>query len=199
MYKCILASGSPRRQEILGQCGVCFDIVPSKKEEKTKNTEPELVVKELALVKAEDIFRKCASEDCIVIGADTIVTLDNKILGKPKDEEEAFSMLKSIQGRSHDVYTGVAIFILKGDETKCVNFAEATKVNVREMSDQMIREYVLTGEPADKAGGYGIQGAFAPFVESIEGDYYNVVGLPISKIYYEMLNCGIDLKKDCLI
>ena len=128
----------------------------------------------------------------VVIGADTVVVLDGQILGKPKDEEDAADMLSRLQGRAHEVYTGTAI--LDYDEEgrrSVVNQAVRTEVHVHAMEEAEIRWYIATGEPMDKAGAYGIQGRFAAFIDRIEGDYYNVVGLPVSSMYQELKKAGI--------
>lgn len=180
----ILASGSPRRKEIMEQAGLDFDIMVSRKEEVYQSTEPEEIVKELSLMKAEDIAEQIRQRNVTVIGADTVVAHRGRILGKPKDEAEAFAMIHSIQGESHDVYTGVAVISYDehGNRT-VVNHAVGTKVFVNPMTHDEIRAYLATREYEDKAGSYAIQGRFAPYIEKIEGDYYNVVGLPISYIY----------------
>lgn len=192
MYKLILASGSPRRKEILEQIGIKFEVMVSSSEEATVKKDPIDIVKELAYIKADEI-EKLSNEDCIVIGADTIVVFENEIMGKPVNEEMAVRMLKKLQGNMHRVYTGVAIFIKKSDSVKVLNFEVETKVFVRAMTDKQIEGYVATKEPMDKAGGYGIQGKFAINIEKIEGDYYNVVGFPISEIYKVLLKENIDL------
>ena len=185
MKTIILGSASPRRRELLAQIGADFTVRVSGKEEIYHSTVPEEIVKELALMKAENVAEELrADRDMIVLGADTIVVLDDAILGKPKDEEEAFRMIHSLQGRTHEVYTGVAVLDFDKDGKKSVvNHAVGTKVFVHAMSDEEIRGYIATGEPMDKAGGYGIQGRFAPYIDRIEGDYYNVVGLPVSYVY----------------
>jgi len=125
--------------------------------------------------------------DIMVIGADTVVVLDNEILGKPENEQDAYAMLSRLQGRAHQVFTGVALINCDGGrERQIKNFAVATTVYVHEMDAAEINSYIQTGEPLDKAGAYGIQGRFAAYVESIEGDYYNVVGLPVAEIYQEI-------------
>ena len=185
MKTIILGSASPRRRELLAQIGADFTVRVSGKEEIYHSTVPEEIVKELALMKAENVAEELrADRDMIVLGADTIVVLDDAILGKPKDEEEAFRMIHSLQGRTHEVYTGVAVLDFDKDGKKSVvNHAVGTKVFVHAMSDEEICGYIATGEPMDKAGGYGIQGRFAPYIDRIEGDYYNVVGLPVSYVY----------------
>lgn len=190
MKRIILASASPRRRELLEQIGIKFDIKISNKEEIYKSTVPEEIVKELALMKAENVSSElelAERKQTIVIGADTIVVLDGKILGKPKDEEDAFQMIYSLQGRTHQVYTGVALIVFDEEGILQTNsHAVETKVYVNKMTDYEIQEYVKSKDPMDKAGGYGIQGRFAAYIEKIEGDYYNVVGLPISYIYHEL-------------
>ena len=121
----------------------------------------------------------------VILGADTIVVRDGQILGKPSDEEEAFSMLKSLQGRMHQVYTGVAVLNFDGSGSlRTISHAEETKVYVHEMTDEEIRRYIAAGESMDKAGAYGVQGRFAAYIDRIEGDYYNVVGLPVAYLYH---------------
>lgn len=189
MKRMILASGSPRRKEIMEQAGYSFEIRVSEKEERYLSTEPDEVVKELALLKAEDIAEQTECKSLIVIGADTVVAHRGKILGKPKSDEDAFSMIQEIQGEVHFVYTGVAILAFDSNGTRTViNDAVETKVFVDAMTEEEIRSYLATGEHRDKAGSYGIQGKFAPYIEKIEGDYYNVVGLPISYIRKALKN-----------
>lgn len=191
----ILGSASPRRRELLSQIGVEFEILVSDKEENYTSTEPKAIVKELALMKAKNVASEAKEKsgqiltDTIVIGADTVVVRDHQILGKPKDEEDAFAILQSLQGRTHEVYTGVAI-LSYDEEGGCqiINHAVETKVRVHEMSEQEIRAYIATGDPMDKAGAYGIQGCFAAYVDGIDGDYYNVVGLPVSYLYQQLKN-----------
>ena len=191
--KVILASGSPRRKELLEQVGVEFEQRVSGKEERYTATEPKEIVKELALMKAENVASDIEAEkglliDTVVIGADTIVVLDGQILGKPRNE-----MLQNLQGRGHEVYTGVAFLSYnKEGKKEVISHAVETKVHVHEMSEKEIREYVATKDPMDKAGGYGIQGVFAAYIDGIEGDYYNVVGLPVSYVYQQ-------LKEICLM
>lgn len=201
--KIILASASPRRRELLAQIGAEFEVRVSDKEEIYHSSRPEEIVKELALMKAENVAADLAEEmraagagngelrDIVVIGADTVVVLDGQILGKPKDEEDAADMLSRLQGRAHEVYTGTAI--LDYDEQghqSVVNQAVRTEVHVHAMEKAEIRRYIATGEPMDKAGAYGIQGRFAAFIDRIEGDYYNVVGLPVSSVYQELKKAG---------
>ena len=185
----VLGSASPRRKELLEQIGVEFEIKTSDKEEIYESIIPTEIVQELEEAEGNVI-------DTIVIGADTVVVHDNKILGKPSDEAEAFHMLKSLAGDTHQVYTGVAMLVYGEDgEAKEICHAERTEVFVHEMSDEEIRNYIASGEPMDKAGAYGIQGKAAAFIEKIEGDYNNVVGLPIARIYQELKQLGIDVYK----
>ncbi|MCR5785198.1 MAG: Maf family protein [Eubacterium sp.] len=179
----ILASASPRRKELLNMAGAKFRIVPSDIEEVAKGNTPDEIVVSLAEQKAFSVAEK-EGKDALVIGADTIVAIDNEVLGKPKDEDDAFKMLKKLSGREHEVYTGVALFC----EGKNINksFAVLTKVKFYELTDEEIRQYISTGEPLDKAGSYGIQGKGGLFVEKIDGDYNNVVGLPISRLTREL-------------
>lgn len=185
-YRIILASASPRRKEILTQAGLSFEIVPSRKEEVITQTKPEQVVMELSKQKAFDVYDslKNGQDQLIVIGADTVVAYGDRILGKPRDEADAFSMLSMLQGESHQVYTGVTL-VRAG---RSVTFYEKTDVSVYPMTEQEIRDYIATGEPMDKAGAYGIQGRFAMYVRGIQGDYLNVVGLPLARLMHELQN-----------
>lgn len=184
----ILASASPRRRELMGMAGYEFEIKVSHKEEKYTSTVPSEIVKELALLKAEDIVEQetvlLNGEELVVIGADTVVAHAGKILGKPKSKEEAFRMIKGFQGDKHQVYTGVAVLKYDGEGNKAiVNEAVKTDVYVNPMTDEEIWKYIENDNVMDKAGSYGIQSGFAIHIEKIEGDYFNVVGLPISFIY----------------
>ena len=182
--KLILASASPRRKELLGKIGLEFEIIPAKGEEVVTKNLPWEVVEELSFQKAKEIA-DMQMEECIVIGSDTIVAKGEKIMGKPKDEADAYQMLSEIAGDVHQVYTGVTL-IRTGKEPKVITFAEKTDVHLYPMSDEEIYAYIATKDPMDKAGAYGIQGDFAIHVKGIEGDYYNVVGLPIGKVYQEL-------------
>lgn len=182
--KIILASASPRRRELLAQAGFSFEVKVSDAEETTTEREPEKIVKELALRKAEAAAAE--EEDALVIGADTIVAADGKILGKPHSREEAFAMLSMLQGRTHQVYTGVALILKESGAERRQVFSEKTDVTMYSMTEQEIRAYINTGEPMDKAGAYGIQGRAAIYIERIDGDYNNVVGLPIARLYQEL-------------
>lgn len=184
MKNLILASGSPRRRELMSQVGLDFTVVTSDADENIKEMEPEDYVRELSSVKAQSVLEQYADNEdsVIVIGADTIVYHKGEILTKPKNEEDAFRILKSLEGQIHQVYTGVTIC----SAHKNVSFYEKTDVWVYDMTDEEIRDYISTGEPMDKAGAYGIQGKFAAYIKGIEGDYNNVVGLPVARLVHEL-------------
>ncbi|MCR5742620.1 MAG: Maf family protein [Lachnospiraceae bacterium] len=182
----ILASASPRRHELLKTICEEFECIVSECDESVfEGTTPTNAVMELSRRKAGAVAYKLdRNEESIVIGADTVVCLDGVILGKPANTETAMSMLRRLSGKSHMVYTGVAIYLVKDDKiTLEDNFYVSTEVIFNEMSEEEIEDYVRTGEPMDKAGAYGIQGAAARFIKSINGDYYNVVGFPVSAVY----------------
>ena len=182
--KLILASASPRRKELLAKTGLAFDIIPAKGEENITKTIPAEVVMELSLQKAKEIADQ-QTEECIIIGSDTVVAKGDEIMGKPKDEADAFRMLDMISDDCHQVYTGVTI-IRTGEQAEVITFAEKTDVYLYPISEADINAYIESGDPMDKAGAYGIQGDFAVHVKGIEGDYYNVVGLPIGRVYQEL-------------
>ena len=205
MSRIVLASGSPRRKELLEQIGLEFEICPAKGEEIITSSNPSDVVLELSKQKAEEVASMVVgyndshqdvttAGDILVIGADTVVAYDGKILGKPADKEKAVEMLEMLQGKTHQVFTGVTVvFISEDGRTGEKSFFEETKVNMCKMSPEEIHRYVESGEPMDKAGAYAIQGRCAIHIASIEGDYHNVVGLPVSRLYQELLSLGIDL------
>lgn len=175
--KIVLASKSPRRSEILKNAGIDFTVrVADADETIPDGTKPQDAVVFLAARKAMAVER---AEDELVLGADTVVVLDNKVLGKPKDREDAYNMLRSLSGRVHSVFTGVCAI---GNGVS-ITFAEETKVEFLPLTDKEILNYIDSNEPYDKAGAYGIQGLASKFVRGIEGDYFNVVGLPISRTY----------------
>lgn len=183
MAKFILASGSPRRRELLSAAGLDFEVVVSDADEDSisKDAPVDIYVQELALLKAAAAAKLVLKKkDAIIIAADTIVTLDGKILGKPRDKDDAFDMLKSLSGRKHSVYTGYCIMSIKNGFTVCNSVK--TDVFFKELDDDLIRRYIKTGEPMDKAGAYGIQGKGAILADKIDGDYFNVVGLPVSAL-----------------
>ena len=174
----ILASQSPRRKELLSLITDNFEIIPAKGEETLPDgITPENAVLLLAEQKAEEIFAKHKNE--AIIAADTVVAVEGKILGKPRDEADAFSMLKTLSGRVHSVFTGVCVIFTDGSKT---TFAERTDVEFYPLSDKEIYAYIATGEPMDKAGAYGIQDKGALIVKKINGDYYNVMGLPVGRL-----------------
>ena len=175
----ILASGSPRRKEILENTNLKFSVITSDIDERIfENEEPIQLVLRLAFEKCMSVAQNNPSD--LVIGADTIVVLDNEILGKPKNEEEAFNTLSKLSNREHQVITGMSIVNLE-NEKKIVNYA-ISNVKFKKLTDQDIKDYISTKECLDKAGSYGIQGYGALLVEEIKGDYFNIVGLPISKL-----------------
>lgn len=205
MYKLILASQSPRRKELLKMIEPDFEIKVSNCEEKITSSEPKQVTMELAEQKAIAVATELnrqkkndkqmeisvKDEDSfIVIGADTVVASDTEILGKPKDKDDARRMINKISGAIHQVYTGVALVLVKGGNVKLIDvFSEKTDVEVAHMSSQEIEEYISGTEPYDKAGGYGIQGTFGKYVTGIKGDYNNVVGLPVCRLYNALKKC----------
>ncbi len=179
--KLVLASKSPRRSEILKNAGIDFTVrVADADETIPDGAKPEDAVVFLAARKAMAVERK---DDEVVLGADTVVVLDDKILGKPKDKDDAFNMIKMLSGRVHSVFTGVCAI---GDGIS-LTFAEETKVEFYPLSDNEIYDYINTNEPYDKAGAYGIQGLASKFIRGIEGDYFNVVGLPVSSVYKKII------------
>ncbi len=183
MVDYILASASPRRRELLERLGIDFDVVVSEADESAipKNIPVKLYVQELAMIKASASAKQVlANKNAIIIAADTVVTLDGKLLGKPKNKPDAFNILKSLSGREHEVYTGICVMRIRDAKTVCR--AVKTTVRFRELTDEKIHAYIATGEPMDKAGAYGIQGIGAVLVEGIDGDYFNVVGLPLATL-----------------
>lgn len=209
----VLASASPRRRELLSQIGLEFTVMPSTKEENAKTTEAGALVQELSRQKAADIWEQLSGDqgqnpdadqeqiseetqepnlngkrqpELLVIGADTVVCCEGKILGKPHSREAAAEMLTALQGRSHEVYTGVTLY----SQSETVTFFECTQVEFYPMTEVEISEYIDSKEPMDKAGAYGIQGLGARFVKDIRGDYNNVVGLPVGRLYQELKSHG---------
>lgn len=195
MSRIILASASPRRRELLERAGVSFEVIPAKGEEMITSQKPEEAVSQLAKDKAAWVAQTLGEceEETLVIGADTIVVFEDKILGKPSDETDAQQTLEKLQGNTHQVYTGVSVFEKKGGEWIDHTFYESTDVTFYPVSKEEIRDYIATGEPMDKAGSYGIQGLFGIYVKGICGDYNNVVGLPAARLFYEMKKAGISL------
>lgn len=188
----ILASASPRRIQLLHQIGLTAEVIPSHTEEKISSENPEEVVQALARQKAEDVYARLLSEGnvgdaTVVIGADTVVSVDNHILGKPRTHEEAAEMIASLSGRTHQVYTGVAVITPRESRS----FAEMAAVTVYPLSPAELRSYAESEEPMDKAGAYGIQGSFGKFVKGIQGDYNAIVGLPVARLYQELKSMGL--------
>lgn len=174
----VLASGSPRRRELLASTGIPFRVVVSDADEiAPEDMAPAEVAMRNAQAKALAIACELPASST-VIGADTIVVLDGSIFGKPRDEQDARRMLRELSGKAHEVITGVCV----ARDGACETFADVTKVHFKQLTDEEIAAYVATGEPLDKAGAYGIQGGAAVFVERIEGDYDNVVGLPVKRL-----------------
>ncbi len=184
MRRIILASGSPRRKELLDQMGVDHEIIVSEVDEDgLDHLAPSELVQVLASLKAKAVAKNLpdSQKDGLVIGADTIVVLEGQILGKPKDGLDAEIMLGLLSGKMHKVYTGVSVVDTKNNTEEV--FVQASTIYMKEMSQDEITAYILTKEPFDKAGSYGIQGRGGVFVEKIEGDYFSVMGLPIAKLY----------------
>lgn len=179
MRPVVLASGSPRRRELLGQMGIeDFEVLPAQGEETApEGLAPDALVARLALQKVREVA--ALRPEATVIGADTVVALDGQVLGKPSDEEEAREMLSALSGRRHQVYTGMAV--LSGGQA--FTHVECTQVEFRPLTAEEIAAYVATGESMDKAGAYGIQGRACVFIRGIQGDYYNVVGLPVCALH----------------
>jgi septum formation protein len=188
MQHLILASSSPRRKELLENLHLTFEISSSNADESfNPGTPPDVIVMDLAERKAKDVAKRYP--DSFVIGADTVVVIDDQVLGKPSDEQEAREMLRLLSGTTHSVFTGVAIV----NANQAVRFFEKTDVTFWELTPSEIEAYIKSGEPFDKAGGYGIQGFGSILVRKISGDYFNVVGLPVSKTIRELKKAGFSL------
>lgn len=180
----VLASASPRRRDLLAAFDFDFEVFRSDADESgVSELAPAEAVKELALRKAQWVKERRQNDGSVILAADTLVAHEGRLLGKPSDEQDAFRMLSTLSGTSHEVYTGIAI--LYGDAL--VSDCECTKVFFRPLSDEEIRAYIATGEPMDKAGAYGIQEKGGIFVRRVEGDYLNVLGLPVCKVYEHLL------------
>ena len=175
----ILASGSPRRRELLAMAGFSFEVLPSDVDE---TADPKLPADELVALlserKALHLNDMLKDDSTVIIAADTVVAIDGLILGKPADEDDAFNKLSRLQGRPHMVFTGVTLLSRKRHET----FVESSKVFMRKLNEKEIRDYIATGEPADKAGAYAIQGLGSMLIEKLEGDFYTIVGLPLCRL-----------------
>ena len=188
----VLASASPRRRELLEMLKIKnLEIIPAKGEETVDETlPPDELVRALSRQKAQEVYERTEGRDeCVFIGSDTIVYLDGAVLGKPADEAGAKQMLRSLSGRSHTVYTGVTV--ISGG--RAISEAEETKVFFRELSDAEIDAYIATGEPMDKAGAYGAQGIASLFVERLEGDFFNVMGLPVCRLGRMLEKQGVNI------
>lgn len=196
MSKIILASASPRRKELLAKAEISFTVIPAAGEEKRTSEDPGEAVQQLARDKAEWVAQSMAEceEGTLVIGSDTIVVFENRILGKPKDRRDAAETLEKLQGNTHQVYTGVTVLERKAGKWVEHTFFESTDVTFYPVSREEIQDYIATGEPMDKAGSYGIQGLFGIYVKGICGDYNNVVGLPVARLFHEMKKSGINLR-----
>lgn len=185
--KYILASQSPRRRELLGKLNIPFAVEPASGEELARGETLQEIVQGLAASKAQEIAAQHKGEsDTVVIGADTIVVCDNEILGKPKDRGDMAGMIRKLRGRTHEVYTGVALCYEREGKSRCHRFSECTKVHFYPMSEEQVASYAADSDGLDKAGGYGIQSDAAIYIRGIDGDYNNVVGLPIARLYHEL-------------
>ena len=183
----ILASGSARRRELMDLMGLEFEVEVSEADEHTDNAlSPDELVRVLSCRKAKAVFEK--HKDACVIGSDTVVVYDNLVLGKPRDEADARRMLKMLSGKTHTVYTGIAVIREGLELTAC----DATSVTFTELTDREIDDYIKSGDPVDKAGAYGIQGKFCVHIERIEGSFFSVMGLPVHKLYSMLKDCGIE-------
>jgi septum formation protein len=187
----ILASASPRRKELLALLGIAFTVMPSSVNEDIDDSQlsPAQVVEVLAERKARYIATKLTSG--LVIGSDTIVVVDEQILGKPQDAQDAYQMLTLLQSRTHSVYSGLTVVDAASPEPQVIVGHNVSKVTFRPMSHKEIEGYINTGEPLDKAGSYGVQGLGSVFIERIEGDFYSVMGLPLNLLYQMLLEFGI--------
>ena len=190
----ILASGSPRRKELLKNIYNEFEVITSDVDETIEALNPGQMVEELSGRKAKavyDLVNDEISDDIIVIGSDTIVYYDGEVLFKPVDEDEAKSMLSMLSDRTHQVYTGVTVFVKKSGKEQVISFHEKTDVTFYFIDKYDIADYVATGSPMDKAGAYGIQDEFSKHVKMISGEYNNVVGLPVARLYQELKNAKL--------
>lgn len=195
----ILASGSQRRRELMGLCGYEYEVVVSQANEDIDETDPELYVKSLALRKAEEVYMRLRGEyasatnevrpdaNLAIVGSDTVVAFDGQIIGKPRDKEDAVRILTLLSGKTHRVYTGVSVITEDSCQVEC----SVTEVTFATLSDCEIQSYVASGEPMDKAGAYGIQGPFGMFVDSVRGNYFTIIGMPLPTLYRMLKNVGI--------
>lgn len=193
MARIILASASPRRKDILEQVGISCEVIPSSIDEDLITADsPSALVEALSKAKAEDVAAHFEN-DFVVIGADTVVVKDSKVLGKPSNEAEAHKMLQMLQGNRHEVFTGVTLISVSGGKGLIDTFHVRTIVDMIPMTPELITSYIQTGEPMDKAGGYGIQGRGAAYIRDIAGDFFNVVGLPIATVLSRLEHMGVNL------
>lgn len=195
MIRFVLASGSPRRKELLEQLGLEFEISSAHAEEIITKTQPSDIVKELSWQKASEVADRYTNtyknDTCVIIGADTIVAFGSEIMGKPRDNEDAVRMLTQLAGNTHQVYTGVTLVILENGKRRSLTFYEKTDVHMYPMTKAQVQAYVATGEPMDKAGAYAIQGKCAAYIKGINGEYNNVVGLPAARLMQELFALGL--------
>ena len=186
----VLASASPRRKELLEKFGIPFEIIPARGEEEAPDgREPSAYVEALARAKAAEVALRLGDETAVIVAADTVVEADGVLLGKPRNEEDAKTMLRRLSGRSHRVWSGLCV---RRGERICTAH-ECTAVHFRPLREAEIEAYVLTREPLDKAGAYGYQGLASVFVEKIDGDYFNVVGLPLCRLGQMLAPFGVSL------
>ena len=190
--KLILASGSQRRRELLTMCGYDYEIVVSRADEHIAESDPGLYVTALAVRKAAEVFGRLGGKtedgaEIAVLGSDTVVYSEGNIIGKPKDEEDAKRILAYLSGRTHTVYTGVAVVTKEGVRTEL----GTTEVTFEKLTEEEIEKYVASGEPMDKAGAYGIQGPFGMFVKEVKGNYFTVIGLPLPSAYRLLKEAGV--------
>ena len=192
VMRIILASKSPRRKEILENLGVKFEIMVADADESSDITDPELLVQALAKKKGRAVLEKLEdTSDCLLIACDTLVYAEGEFLGKPRNKEDAVRMMRLLSGRSHAVVSGLYLFC----ENREVGAAAVTRVTFDELTEDEIEDYVNTAEPYDKAGGYAVQGKACVFVSGLEGDYFNVVGLPVNLLYRTLKKeFGIDIR-----
>ncbi|HEY9755629.1 MAG TPA: Maf family protein [Oculatellaceae cyanobacterium] len=192
----VLASGSPRRLELLTNLGLDFEVIPSKVEESVPpGISPEELVRSLAREKAHDVLKTLSKEqNTVVIGADTMVVLDGKLIGKPTDEDDARQMLRRLSERTHTVFTGVIVLKRhKDDDLKEIEHVESSLVTFRKLDEKEITAYIATREPMDKAGGYALQGVGAALVARVEGCYTNIIGLPVPTIVSMLRQAGVNI------
>lgn len=185
----ILASGSPRRKEILQNLGVHFEVITADIEETCDKTDPAEIVCELAARKASAVAERIGQTDRLIVAADTLVACDGNVLGKPADVADATAMLQMLSGRTHEVFSGISLILGDRQITEC----ECTAVTFDKMTDDEIAAYIASGEPFDKAGGYAVQGKAAVYIQKLDGCYFNVVGLPVHRLYQMLQELEVTL------